>query len=87
MREYGKSDLVTTDEIYMIIDQLFKNTGCLDHIARVDLLDSLFSRHDIFWGGSYEHNLDSCLIKLYQKSGADCLDDFSNFIEIELTFL
>jgi hypothetical protein len=87
MHEYGKSDLLTVDEIYMTIDQMFKNIGCHNQMNRVDFLDRLFLRHDIFWGGSYEHNLDSCLIKLYQKSGADCLDDFSNFIEIELTFL
>jgi hypothetical protein len=88
MREYEKSDLLTADEIYVAICQMFKNTGCLDHVTRVDLLDGLFSRHDISWGGgSYEHTLDWCLIKLYQKSGAGCLDNFSCFIEIELTFL
>lgn len=88
MREYyGISNLVTGDEIYLVIDQLFKNTGCHNHMNRVDILNGLFSRHDIFWGGGYENNLDSCLIKLYEKSGADCLDDFSCFIEIEFTFL
>lgn len=74
-----------TESLFRIVDsQLFKIFGDRYIEDRLAIWDKFFSLHgEILNAGT----LDQCLDRVYTKSGAETLQEFWDYIEIQATFL
>lgn len=53
----------------------------------VQVWDRIFSFHDETWEPFHPgKNLEDCLMRVYTKSGAKTLEEFKDYIELQVTF-
>lgn len=64
--------------------QIKKVVGDKYEEDRIDIWDKLFSSHGEDWDSS---SLEQCLAGVYAKSGAKTIQEFQDYIELQLTFL